>query len=45
MERTPKSKQRIRAMNENTIIIIESPNKVNKIEQITGAKVYATNRG
>lgn len=29
-------------MNENTIIIIESPNKVNKIEQITGAKVYAT---
>lgn len=29
-------------MNENTIIIIESPNKCDKIEHITGAKVYAT---
>ncbi|EAH5770013.1 type IA DNA topoisomerase [Campylobacter jejuni] len=27
---------------ENTIIIIESPNKREKIEKITGAKVYAT---
>ncbi|MDD7422168.1 type IA DNA topoisomerase [Campylobacter hominis] len=27
---------------QNTIIIIESPNKCDKIEKITGAKVYAT---
>ena len=27
---------------QNAIIIIESPNKCDKIEHITGAKVYAT---
>ena len=26
----------------NAVIIIESPNKCDKIEHITGAKVYAT---